>query len=89
MPAKKEATVQPLDSVDQAPAEPVTGATMKCWNCANQGTKSRLDSEGVCPTCGFDIKTVYNGDIETVRAQIRKDKEASNLAKLQQSFQKG
>ena len=68
--------VEPIKSVDDAPTEPVTGATMRCWNCANHGTKSRLNSKGICEVCGFDVNAVYNGNIEAARAAQR----AANLA---------
>lgn len=59
-------TVQPVQSVpDDAP---VVGATMRCWNCANQGVKSRLNQNGVCDECGFDVKTVDNYDLDAIRA---------------------
>lgn len=69
--AYKDGLVEPVKSVDDAPEEPVTGATMRCWNCANQGTKSRLGNDGVCKVCGFDVKLVYNGNIEAVKAAER------------------
>lgn len=68
--------VQPLDSQPDED-EPVTGATMRCWNCKNQGTKTktgrtpRLNQDGVCDVCGFDVKSVYNGDIEADKAAQR------------------
>lgn len=49
----------------------VSGARMKCWNCANHGVKSKTDNNGVCSTCGFDAKLVYNGDIEADKAARR------------------
>lgn len=67
----KDGPVAPVKSVDDAPKEPVTGATMRCWNCANQDTKTRLPANGICPVCGFNVNTVYNGNIEAARAAAR------------------
>lgn len=63
-----DSPVAPVKSVDDAPNEPVTGATMRCWNCANQGTKTRLPANGICTVCGFDVNQVYNGNIEAARS---------------------
>lgn len=65
-----DAWVEPVKSVDDAPTGHVSGSSMRCWNCKNHGVKPtpRLNDEGVCDNCGFDVKTVYNGQIEADRA---------------------
>lgn len=64
--------VQPVQSV-KSTEDPVIGATMRCWNCKNHGVKPtpRLNNDGVCENCGFDVKTVYNGDLEAAKAKQR------------------
>lgn len=59
--------VQPLESKNEKPAEN-KGET--CWNCKNQDkrTKNRLNADEVCETCGFDKKTLYNGELEADKA---------------------
>lgn len=68
-----EEWVEPVKSVDDAPTGHVSGSSMRCWNCQNHGVKPtpRLNDKGVCENCGFDIKTVYNGNIEADRAAQR------------------
>lgn len=69
--AAKAAIPTPVQPIQSAPDAPTVGSTMRCWNCKNQGTTSRLNADGVCDTCGFNVNTVYNGDIEAARAAQR------------------
>lgn len=57
--------VAPVESAKSAPkSAPVQDnrpeRLAKCWNC-----KKRLDENGICPKCGFDVNQVYNAYLET------------------------
>lgn len=61
----KTDVVAPVESVKSAPVHDDRPERLRqCWNCGK-----KLNDDGVCEKCGFDVNQVHNVWLETDKRQ--------------------